>query len=84
MNERTCGGCATPVPTGDAHSLARWAVVSPRLTEVYCPNCLTPGEAARLSAAMDQLVEEETLLHRLREAGRDLFFPDNAQIARAG
>jgi hypothetical protein len=76
MSARTCRGCGKPTPEGDADALTRWAVVNQVDKELYCPDCLTPGEADCLSTVAEQMVEDQLLLDRLPGAGRGVFIPE--------
>jgi hypothetical protein len=45
-------------------------------SELYCPDCLTPGEADCLSTVADQTAEEQFLLDRLPDSGQGVFVPE--------
>jgi hypothetical protein len=76
MNAATCRGCGKPAPEDDADALSRWAVANQVDSELYCPDCLTPGEADCLSTVADQTAEEQFLLDRLPDAGQGVFVPE--------
>jgi hypothetical protein len=75
MTAQTCGGCGKPAPEDDTDALTRWAVVNQADSELYCPDCLTPGEADCLSTVAEQTVEDQLLLDRLPDAGEFVFVP---------
>jgi hypothetical protein len=82
MSAQTCRGCGKPAPEDDVDALTRWAIVDQVDqvdtvdTELYCPDCLTPREADCLSTVAEQAVEDQRLLHRLPDAGRSVFIPE--------
>jgi hypothetical protein len=75
MRDQTCAGCGKPAPTADAAALTRWAAIN-QAREIYCPDCLTPGEAECLSAVAAQMIEEKMLLDRRPDARKGVFVPE--------
>jgi hypothetical protein len=75
MSAQTCRGCGKPAPEDDTGALTRWAVVNQADNELYCPDCLTPGEADCLSTVAAQTAEDHLLLDRLPDAGQGVFVP---------
>jgi hypothetical protein len=60
----------------------RWAVVDDARRELYCPDCLTPGEENTLSAVADQAAEDQKLLDRLPNARTGVFIPEQRTSER--
>jgi hypothetical protein len=75
MSAQNCRGCGKPAPRADTDALTGWAVVNQADNELYCPDCLTPGEADCLSTVAEQKVEDQRLLDRLPDAGKGVFVP---------
>jgi hypothetical protein len=76
MSAQTCRGCGKPAPQDDTEALTGWAMVHQVDNQLYCPDCLTPGEADCLSTVAEQTVEDHMLLHRLPDAGEGIFIPE--------
>jgi hypothetical protein len=75
MRDQTCRRCGTPAPPEGSGAFVRWTSARDSPRELYCPQCLTPGEEEALAKIAAQLEEDQLLLDRLPGARKNVFVP---------
>lgn len=83
MRDKTCRRCDTPAPPEGSDTAAQWTSPNDSPQELYCPQCLTPGEEGALAKIAEQLEEDQMLLDRLPDARKSLFIPEQRSPASA-
>jgi hypothetical protein len=76
MRDQTCRRCGAPAPPEGSDALARWTSPNDAPQDLYCPDCLTPGEEAELAKIAQQMEEDQMLLDRLPDARRNVVLPE--------